>query len=276
MSSPSLSYGGWNELLSPDPVTGWGWYRGPIEEEALARLHFLVSQRRRLGLVVGDHGMGKTTLLHVFRRELARSGAAVAMLSLQGIDAQQLLWRIAADLGIQPALDEGTRHLWRRLSDWLVAHRLLDRRAVILLDDGDAATRQIMSHVVRLAQGDGSPDCPLTLVLASHTRGLPRLGARLIALTSLRTDLGPWDESDTVAHLQSALIRAAEQGPAMEEDALVRVHELARGVPRRVNQLAGLALLAGAVDRLDRIDSRTIDSVCGQFGAALAPVSAHR
>jgi hypothetical protein len=160
-----------------------------MEDEALARLHYLVNQRRELGLVMGEHAAGKSTLLQVFRRELVRSGAAIALLGLKDIDGRQFLWRLAAGLGVQPAWGDNSRRLWRRLGDWFLTQQMLGRRAVVLLDDSDLATRQVQAHVVRLALGDGCPDWPLTLVLAAHTRGLPRLGTHLIALAALRIDL---------------------------------------------------------------------------------------
>ena len=41
-------------------------YQSPTHEEALARLQFLVDQQRRLGLLVGPPGSGKSLLLEVF------------------------------------------------------------------------------------------------------------------------------------------------------------------------------------------------------------------
>ena len=43
----------------PDPQS---FYQSPTHEEALARLHFLVEQHRRLGLLLGPEGSGKSLL----------------------------------------------------------------------------------------------------------------------------------------------------------------------------------------------------------------------
>ena len=47
-------------------------YQSPTHEEALARLSFLVGQHRRLGLLVGPSGSGKSLLLEVFAQQLRR------------------------------------------------------------------------------------------------------------------------------------------------------------------------------------------------------------
>ena len=49
-------------------------YQSPTHEEALARLHFLVEQHRRLGLLLGPAGSGKSLLLEVFAAATRRRG----------------------------------------------------------------------------------------------------------------------------------------------------------------------------------------------------------
>ena len=46
-------------------------YPSPMHEEALARLEFLVTDRRRLGLLLGAPGCGKSLVLEVFARRFA-------------------------------------------------------------------------------------------------------------------------------------------------------------------------------------------------------------
>ena len=52
------------------------YYQSPTHEEALARLSFLVGQHRRLGLLVGPSGSGKSLLLEVFAQQLRRGKRA--------------------------------------------------------------------------------------------------------------------------------------------------------------------------------------------------------
>ena len=54
----------------------------PTHEEALARLHFLVDDGRRLGLLSGSRGSGKSLLLQVFARQIRRVGLPLARLNM--------------------------------------------------------------------------------------------------------------------------------------------------------------------------------------------------
>ncbi|HKD38008.1 MAG TPA: hypothetical protein VKB78_14445, partial [Pirellulales bacterium] len=53
-------------------------YESPTHEEALARLRFLVEERQRLGMLMGESGTGKSMLLEVVARQLRRGGSQVA------------------------------------------------------------------------------------------------------------------------------------------------------------------------------------------------------
>ena len=77
-------------------------FPSPTHEEALARLHFLVENHRRLGLLFGASGFGKSLLLEVFAEQLRRSGQAVAKLNLVGLDSMEMLWQLAVGLGLNP------------------------------------------------------------------------------------------------------------------------------------------------------------------------------
>ena len=72
------------------------------QEEALARLHFLVDHRRRLGLLEGPAGCGKTMLMDIAGR-IRQQGRQVVTMNLMGLDAGEFLWRLAAGLGANPA-----------------------------------------------------------------------------------------------------------------------------------------------------------------------------
>ena len=59
--------------------------QSPTHEEALARLHFLVDHHRRLGLLMGPPGSGKSLMLEFFADQLRRGGRPAARVDLLGI-----------------------------------------------------------------------------------------------------------------------------------------------------------------------------------------------
>lgn len=241
-------------------------FQSPTHEEALARLQFLVGENRRLGLLLGGPGSGKSMVLEVLSRQLRRAGAQVANINLLGVDPHEFLWLVAAELGASPNQHEELGRLWRMTSDRIAENRYQQLETVILLDDADETSSEVLDQVARLALCDTSPNARLTIVLAGNVSEVGRLGNRLLELAELRIDIEPWEQRDTVDYLVSSLAAAGRKAPAFHDAAMHRLHQLCEGVPRRVNQLANLALLAGAGRGLSQIDADTVDSAYQELG----------
>jgi len=247
-------------------------YQSPTHEEALARLQFLIEQHRRLGVLLGPAGSGKSFLLEVFARGLRHSGRPVAMLSLLGVGPAEMLWLLAAAFHLNPDPGESVAALWRAITDRLAEYRYQQFETVILLDDADRASRAVLNQATRLAQFDPSVEMQLTIVLAGRPEGMGRLGRPLLDMAELRIDIEPWEQADTADFLNSSLTRAGRRSSVFADPAIARLHELSHGIPRQVTQLADLSLLAGAGANLERIDADVVESVYHELGIVEASV----
>jgi len=241
-------------------------YHSPTHEEALARLHFLVDQRRRLGLLIGEGGSGKSLLLEVFAEEVRRSGRAVAKLSLFGREPVEVLWELAAGLGLSLDRADSPASLWWSLADRLAEYRYQQLETVVLLDDADLAGDDVLTHVARLAQHDRSAESRLTMVLVGRPQRISRLGGQLLELAELRIDVQQWEQTDTEGYLRASMAQVGRRSPIFAEAAVARLHQLAHGVPRSVTQLAELALVAGAGEDLQQISAEVVESACRELG----------
>lgn len=260
------SHWGLREVPFRNRLDPRSFFQSPTHEEGLARLHFLLEQRRRLGLLMGEAGSGKSLLLEVFAGQVREQGAPVALLSLLGLEPSEFVAQLATQFGGYSDLGCALPTLWQGLLDRIVAYRYQQLPTVVLLDDVDRASPAVLLQVTRLAQFDPSPESQLTLVLAGRLGRMARLGERLLELAELRIDLQSWQPTDTEAYLKESLARAGCKEAVFDAAAIGRLHELAQGVPRRVNQLADLTLLAGAGRELETIDADTVSSVYQELG----------
>ena len=241
-------------------------YASGTHEEALARLHFLVSQQRNLGLLLGGQGSGKSFLLNVFAAEMRKAGRPVAVLSLRGMEKDEFLSYLAIGFGLNPTPEMPISSLWRLVTDRIVEYGYQQLGTVILLDNADCASPDVSSQVYRLSQIDLSSNAQPTIVLAGRHDRIGQICESILDLAELRIDLGAWEAADTEAYLGNSLAQAGRETPIFDDPAVLRLHELGHGVPRRISQLADLALAAGAGNTLDRINAETIESVYHELG----------
>jgi type II secretory pathway predicted ATPase ExeA len=232
----------------------------PIHTEALARLEFLLESQSRFGLLMGPAGSGKSLVLSQFAQRAARGGALVAAASAL-VPAGGHFFAAAADGwqldGINGGANGGAADC-QAIANRLQELSLENLSAVLLIDDLDRAgsdTAGIIEWLVSL------PDVPLTVVAVARAQSAERINPRLLDQVALRIDLTPWNDEETRDYLASSLASAGRVQPAFDEAATRRLVELSGGIPRRVNRLAELALVAGAGQQLARIDRRTVEAV---------------
>ncbi len=258
----------WGLRSSPfaEGLNARSFFQSPIHEEALARLHFLVEEHQRVGLLLGPSGCGKSLLLAVLARQLLRKGHDVAIVNLVAADAREVLWQVAAGLGLSPDVEAESFEIWRMVQNRFAENRYRDFSTVLLFDDAEEASPEVISQIVRLIQAECSPVVRVSVVLTSQGTNLGRLGPRLLDLADLQINVEAWDATDTADYLTVAVAQAGRTSPLFTGDAMQRLYELTDGIPRRVKQLAQLALLAGAGNRVQRIDATLVDSVHSELG----------
>jgi type II secretory pathway predicted ATPase ExeA len=237
----------------------------PLCGEALARLDFLVEHRSRFGLLVGPAGSGKSLVLGEFTRRQQSAGAAATLVGATGLTGRELLLEIATEWGCNPSLSADTGTLWRLATDRLAELRMEQVPAVLALDDLDAASGDALTLVERLLQ---VPEVELTVIAAARDESVSELGKRLLDLAELRIELALWTADDTRDYLQASLAAVGRVEPAFAERAVERLFQLSGGAPRRVGQLAQLALVAGAGQNLTQIDEQTVLAVHEELSTA--------
>jgi type II secretory pathway predicted ATPase ExeA len=237
----------------------------PLASEALARLEFLAGSHARFGLLVGPAGCGKSLVLAEFVRRQRAAGQAAALVSALGNSADEALAEIA--LAWQVSLD-GTPsrgQLWQAVTDRLGQLRLEQVPAILAIDDLDRADESLRLAVERLLR---TTEYSLTVVASASEGKVARLGSGLVDLAELRIELTPWTADETCDYLQTALSQAGRRQATFAAGAAQRLFQLSGGTPRRVNQLAQLALVAGAGQQLAEIDEETVLAVHDELFAA--------
>lgn len=232
-------------------------YEGESQTEAAARLRFVVRHARRLALLAGVRGVGKSLLLRRFAGQMRREGRSVAVANLAGVSMRELLWQLAAQFSLGPQPADDAVGLFRCLSAYGESLRWSSDGATIFLDDADQAGPDVRTQLVRLLLGDAAR---FTLVLSADPADLSRLGGQLLDATDLRIDLEPWSEAETIGYLQHGLLEAGCDRPVFDDEALSALALHSGGVPRQVNRLADHALIVAAAEELESVTAATVEA----------------
>lgn len=240
--------------------TKW-FHESGVHEEALARLFYLVEQKRGFGLLSGADGTGKTLTLKVLCEQVKRSQRHVAFTNLLGLDAHEMLWNLALSLGLAPSISESRWNLWRRITDQMQSLQLTQTQTIFVFDHLDRADTTCLSLLERLFCTAEDSSGLSTFITAVRTQELPRLSGILSDLADLRVELHPLQLDETEQFVSDLLSQAGCNRDIFTSDATLQIHTHTQGCPRLINRLCELSMIAGMAANKDKIDGPLVDSV---------------
>ncbi|MEO8269921.1 MAG: AAA family ATPase, partial [Aureliella sp.] len=246
--------------LSGAPFSGSSFFRGATIDEALARIEFLVSNRRAVGSLAGARGVGKSRLLQYFAAN-PPIGTEIPSLqmfqtSLLGSSPGELLTDLAGRLAGRRRAQDATSS-WSLICDYFQAAHREGTQTVLLVDDSESATAAVEADLSRLL----SMPFPLTVIFAVETRMASAVSRAIVDRCELQIELPAWDIVQSTEFLAWMSISLGRTAPIFTDLAVERIQTLSQGVARRIVQLTDLALVAGAVAQADCIDADCIEQV---------------
>ena len=229
---------------TPDPHY---FYFARQYEEALARALYVITEGQGAMLLTGDCGCGKTLLTRVLVDELDPARFEVALVPYPNLDPRELLAEILRQFGFDASAWPKSVML-ERLGEFLIQTRRRGASTLVIVDEGQVMHNAETLEEVRLLlnfQQDRTFYLSLILVGQSELRervsSLPQLSQRL----SVKYHLAGLSPEDSLRYLRHRLAIAGGAGEIFTSGAENLVIENADGIPRKLNLIADLALLAG-------------------------------
>jgi general secretion pathway protein A len=242
--------------LTPDPA---GFFPNPHHEDALATLIDSLHKHQGMGALLGDAGLGKTLLLHVYltlAQQRRYKSIYIASTDLTFRTLLQVLYQTLR-------LDFATATL-----DMLLT--ACQQHSVILgIDDAHLMPTLTLKKLWTLAEYAASAGAILHIVLAGH----PELDAMLDALALhhltpapvIRYTLSPFTPKESRAYIDHRLAQATAQAETVfTSRAMTRIIKAAQGVPGTLNVLCTNALIAGFWAQQRPVSARVAREVIAQ------------
>lgn len=249
----------WNLSAAPFACTGRNdFFRGQSIEEAIARIAFICGQRRSLATLLGPAGSGKSTLLN----HLAYDPPRHAGMPLPHVCVASLVGLAAGELPIELARKLSGRRMstpadaWSSLADCFSTFARSAAQTLLLIDDVESCAGQAENDLVRLVRA--ADDAHISIILSIESHLASTVSRWLVERSCLQIELALWDLEQAHEFLRFSLGRCGRSTPIYTDAAVERLHQLSRGAPRRLVQLADLSLIAGAVSQADRVDEAIV------------------
>jgi len=230
--------------ISPDPRY---LYLSQRHADALAHLIYGISESGGFIQLTGEVGTGKTTLIRSLLEQLPDK-TEIALVLNPPLTTREFLSAICQELRIQLPPVQTVKSLIDRLNDRLLAAHAEDRRIVLIVDEAQTLSPELLEQIRLLTNLETSKRKLLQIILIGQPELrvlLDRPEMRQIAqrITG-RYHLEPLTAHDTKIYIRHRMRVAGSHSDVFTERAMRGLYRKSGGVPRLINVIADRALLA--------------------------------
>ena len=240
------------------------WFVGSSKhDEALARMLYVVEHGLRCGVLTGAPGTGKSLLMNLLVHDLLPVNSRKIHADLAGQDSRSLSWQLAGQLHRAPRESANEAALWRQIMDELNGLAIAGERVVIIVDHVDAGDVSAQQAVERLLHVSCDGTGRSTMLLACRKTTSPAIREA----SELRIELGPLESQETADFIRHKLSRAGcEHGESIfDDDALSVLHGRSKGIPRDINRICELSLLAAMGEQRQKVGPEVVHRVAEEL-----------
>ena len=265
--------------IAPDPRY---LFMSERHREALAHLLYGVNGGGGFVLLSGEIGAGKTTVCRCFLEQIPRR-TNVAYIFNPKLTVLELLNSVCEEFGIPhraPGRGEDratVKDYLDPLNEFLLKTHAVGQNNVLIIDEAQMLSADVLEQLRLLTNLETNERKLLQIILIGQPElrdllarpELEQLAQRVIA----RYHLGALTEAETEAYIRHRLsVSGMTTAMPFDAKAMRRIHQLSRGVPRRINLLCDRALLGAYAGGKGLVDSAIVETAADEvFGSGAAP-----
>jgi general secretion pathway protein A len=229
--------------VTPDPAF---FYLFPSHREALAAILYGVEQRKGFVAIIGEVGVGKTTILRAFLDRLDRDRTKVIYLLNADVAFVDLLRALLQEFGIVPEA-ETTFAMENQLHRVLIEQFRQDRNVALIIDEAQNMPVQTMEGLRILSNLETTTDKLLQIVFCGQPELEQKLAQpelrQLKQRIAVQARVAPLTPAESVCYIQHRLSTAGvADATIFDKGAIDQIVAVAQGIPRVINILCDNAL----------------------------------
>lgn len=251
--------------ITPDPKF---LYFSKKHEEGLRNLLYVIERKKGLILLTGEVGTGKTTLLNGLIQRLNRK-SHIAFLVDPQTSPSDMFKNIFHEFGLE--INGKTKaDILIELKNFLLEHADVNEDCILILDDSQDSSYEALEQLRLFLNFETHTEKLIQIILVGHPELRHKLNLLELAKLKQRIDvmynLLPLNHDETAGYIGKRLATAGAVQPLFTTDAIEAVYRCSGGIPRVINIVCDLALLAGFGDKQREIGRSYISQAAEMAG----------
>ncbi len=246
--------------LSPDPRY---FYVSLQHKATLAKVTYTTEQRQGLSVIFGDVGVGKTTVarrLFQIYRDRDDYHTAYIPTPLYPSDFQ-FLKNICAEFGLRPKRSKLLQ--LAAFEEFLITAFKEEKNILLIIDESQGLIGPQFELVRQLLNFETNTQKLIQIVMIGQNelRNKLRLKRALASRVATRSSLEPLHFDDARSMINFRIMVAGRQQKLFTDEALTRIYDYSRGMPRDICVLGLNILPAALIRRVHIVDEVLVEQV---------------
>lgn len=243
-------------------------YPSKAHKRALTYLTHGIRERAGFILLTGEVGSGKTTLIRNMIRSQLRDSVLAKVFNTR-VDSLQLLMQINSDFGLETdGRDKAA--LLRELNDFLIEQYAQRRQAVLIIDEAQNLSPEILEEIRMLSNLETDRDKLLQIILVGQPQlrdilARPEL-LQLRQRIQINCNLQPLSPVEVRDYIEFRMEKAGNRVALVFDDGAVEaVAAYSRGIPRLINILCDYIMIDAFSAETHDIDGKTVHELAADL-----------
>jgi general secretion pathway protein A len=232
-------------------------------EQAMARLKFFRDQGM-FALVTGQTGLGKTSLLRLFKNELPNNRYQHLFFHMTNVNANAFLRMIVTRLGENPRMGKDRQF-------YQIITRIKDNETdtILIIDEAHLLPSQALTDLRLLISSGVDQKLPLKVVLTGQDPLLNVLKrnehADLLGRINVQYRISTLTKFQTQVYIDHRLKCAGASDKIFDAESKELIHDYSGGTPRLINNIAIACLINAASKNLNQVSAQLVNEVMVEF-----------
>lgn len=245
--------------ISPNPRF---FYITPSVQAAIAKTKYVIRSRQGLTTLIGDVGLGKTSLLRLLYNEYADdSNHSVAfMVNPKQTSETAFLKAICTEFGVITRRSQ--RETEYELRSYLIEQYRAGRNVVLFIDEAQQLKGPMFEQIRQILNFETDETKLISIVMAGQVELRYKLSDKskraLVSRIAVSSTLDAMSPEETAGMINFRCHVAGVKNP-FEPAAVNSIYQWSKGVPREVIKLSAMSVQYALLNELDTIPADLVE-----------------
>ena len=255
--------------MTPDPEF---LYLSPSHKEALASIIYGVKQRKGFIAIVGEVGVGKTTIIRSFLKTIEKEHVKVIYLFNADVSFNALLHTIHQGLGRTVETDD-VYEMLNQLYHVLIQEYKNGRNVVLIIDEAQNMSRQTLENLRMLSNLETSTDKLIQIIFSGQPEFEKKLASyelrQLHQRIAVKSTIRPLTMNEGMDYVNHRLAKASVGVESVFPDRVLKqLVRQARGIPRTINILCDNCLITSFGYKQKKVKLSVLNEISSDLSIA--------